>query len=651
MLPGIMLSSFHFLRPWCFLALIPLAWLLYRFSLPKGKSGWEKVCDPHLLPHLLVQIHAPQQRWPLVLMAAGWLIAVVALAGPTWQRMPQPLYSSKETRVILFDLSRSMNATDLKPSRLILARFKLLDILKQYQGGFVALIVFAGEAHTVVPLTEDSKTIELHVPQLNPDIMPLQGSMPSKALQKAEELFTQSNMPPGEILLITDGVDEETPSLVNALHLKGYRISLLAVGTSEGSPIPSPEGGFLKETSGNIVMASLDLERLRQVASLGGGHFATLDPATGEDIKAVLQSQTTNPDAWKKQKDRQITQDEWREEGPWLILLLLPLAALAFRRGWLTVIAFFALTSLFNVPMAKADWKTLWKKPPNQQGQEALQAGHPEKAAQLFTDTQWQATAHYRAGHYEKAAKVWSHFQDANSQYNLGNALAHQGKWQEALNAYDQALAVNPNLSEAQFNRQLVEQQLKQSHSPQDSMPSTQNSQDSSKQNHETSSSPQQSIGSSDAQPSGSSQDKQTGHEQNQATASPSGMSDPANQKATPPPAPNRSEEETKAQKEHNELQSPSQETVKPETATQQATSQERSDKEQTDHTSSTALAQKKDTPNQNDDPETAQLNAWLQRVPDDPSGLLRRKFLSESLRYQLRDQHAPRQQATEQGW
>ena len=180
------LADFHFIRPFWLLALLPTLGLWIWLRRRKLSQGvWHTVCDAELLPYLLQDSHAKQSQGRLALGACLTFLAIVALAGPTWQRIPMPVFRNASAWVIVLDLSASMDAEDIKPNRLTLARYKIADILKQRKDGQTALIVYAGDAFTVTPLTDDTETIANQLSALNTDIMPEAGSNSAQALAKA----------------------------------------------------------------------------------------------------------------------------------------------------------------------------------------------------------------------------------------------------------------------------------------------------------------------------------------------------------------------------------------------------------------------------------------------------------------------------------
>ena len=199
-------ADFHFLRPewlWALPVVIGITWTLARRRLAPG--SWQSVVDPALVPYVLStgQVKGLSYRWWLMLL--GGILAVLSLAGPSWNRVEQPVFRSEQAMVIALDLSRSMDAQDLVPSRLTRARLKILDILERRASGQTALVVYSSNAFTVTPLTTDADTVAALVNSLSTDIMPSRGSYPSAAIEKGQQLLEQAGVALGEVLLITDG--------------------------------------------------------------------------------------------------------------------------------------------------------------------------------------------------------------------------------------------------------------------------------------------------------------------------------------------------------------------------------------------------------------------------------------------------------------
>jgi len=448
--------DFHFMRPLWLLLLLPLAAVLWRLYRTDGDSdAWRGVVDAHLLPRLLVGETGAVQRLPLILLGVGWVLLVLAVAGPTWQRLPQPLFQAQQYRVIALDLSPTMNSGDLKPTRLAHARYEVLDLLRAAGEGQTALIAYGAEPYIVSPLTADTATIAAQVPLLDTGLLPVMGARRTDlALTQAAELLRQAGVADGEVILVTDAVEPVAAAAdaARAAHAAGYRVSVLGIGTAKGAPIALPGGGFVKDKEGAIVLPRLDAEALEALADAGGGRYvaARLDD---RDIEALLPAGAARLGDRAQKQDA--SSDQWREEGPWLLLLLLPLAALAFRRGWLSPLV--VLVLVLPAPDAYAvTWDGLWLRP-DQQAQRQLEAGQAAEAATLFERSDWRAAAHYQAGDYAQALASLEGQEVPAAAYNRGNTLARLGRLEDAVSAYDQALATNPSDEDAHYNRNLVQ--------------------------------------------------------------------------------------------------------------------------------------------------------------------------------------------------
>jgi Ca-activated chloride channel family protein len=456
------MHSLHFLRPAWFLALLPLAALLALWWRRRGSGrSWQAVVDPGLLPHLLIASGRGRSAWVGAAVAIGAVLAVTALAGPTWSKLPQPVFRRESALVVLLDLSRSMDVADLQPSRLQLARFKLRDILARRREGDTALVVYAADPFVVTPLTSEVDNIVRQLPGLTTDLMPAQGSRADRAVAKAQALLRQAGAVRGDVLLITDGIDNDPPAALSAavgkLTAAGYRLSVLGVGTTDGAPIPLADGGFFKDDTGAIVLPKLDQAPLAALAAEGHGIYRRMS-AGDEDSGALTAFFNSGLPSRQSQQAAGMKSDQWRDAGPWLLVPLLPLAAWAFRRGYLLMLL---LVMLLPIPHSAyaLDWQDLWQRP-DQRGAQALAAQRPAVAVRLFRDPQWRAAAHYRAGDYQAALKDLENQTGATAAYNRGNALARLGKYREAVSAYDEALKRNPHFKDAAYNRNLVEKWL-----------------------------------------------------------------------------------------------------------------------------------------------------------------------------------------------
>ncbi|MDD5271408.1 MAG: VWA domain-containing protein [Methylovulum sp.] len=591
------MADFHFIRPLMLLGLAPLmalVVLLWRSKLNQGI--WTSVCDEALLPYLLQEKAGRPVRGLLGIGAIAASLAVIALAGPTWRQVALPAFRNASAVVIALDLSGSMDAQDIKPSRLVRARYKIADLLRQRKDGQTALLVYAGAAFTVTPLTDDTQTIDSQLSALTTDIMPSAGSDTQAAIAKAVDLFKQAGLQKGQIILVTDGIDASDLSRV-IKTLGSYQLSVLGVGTADGAPVPKADGGFVKDRQGGIIIPKMDAALLKQLVQAGHGVYQTIS-ADDSDIKALLATlnQAAQPDD-KSNNDVRVA--VWDDEGPWLLLLVLPLAALGFRKGVLAI-GFLLLLPLPQNSYALG-WQDVWQTP-DQQAQQKYRQRRYAEAAQQFTDSQWKAAAHYQAGEYDKAVQAYQAApQPGNADYfyNLGNALAQAGQLEAALKAYDQALTIKPDDADSQYARDVVAKELAKP-KPKPEQNDQQSQQDDKKSADDKSQPDEKSGQQQDGQQAQDNADNQQKPETKPERPSDDRAGQPSQDSQKPSPQPNKDKMSEQAAK-----------------AVQQATQKPAADK-----------AQKPEAAVSVESAEQQQANEqWLKRIPDDPAGLLKRKF------------------------
>jgi len=616
------LTAFHFLRPgW--LLVIPLwLWLsFYVWRRGQNGAGWAAVCDPALLRYLVGETEKQQHSkaaLPILMLAGS--AAVTALAGPAWKQLPQPVYRAQSALVIGLDLSRSMLAEDMKPNRLERAKQKLRDILRERREGQTALVVFAGAAFDVVPLTSDNRAILAMLEALEPAMMPVQGSRASTALEHAEAIFKRNAIMHGAVLLLTDGVDAAADDRAAGLAKAGHRVSVIGVGTHAGAPIPASGqqsgGGFVKDDQGNIVIPRLRTDLLTRLADAGRGVYQPIR-FDDQDIHAIPGLLPSAAAATKKQEKLQT--DLWREEGPWLLLLLvLPLMSLAFRRG--VLLSMLLLPFILPAGAHAMSWKDLWQRP-DQQGQALMQQGDAAAAAGAFQNPEWKGASLYRAKKYRQAAKTLAGVDSADGWYNRGNALARAGDLKAALDAYEHALKLDKTDRDARFNRDLVKKAMRQSEKKKSGK----------KQSGQKKSGKQKKGGQQGNRQGKQKQEKQGGEGKQgkrQSGKKDQGKAGAQGQK--------QSDKQQAGQKSRAHKQSAHDSRRQP--SKQPGPDRNKHQKEQQAKTIRQADADKKreqhaahpsDQANDQKNKEaSAALRQWLRRIPDDPGGLLRRKFL-----------------------
>ena len=613
------LQQFHFLRPWWLLALAGLPLLaLPRWRRDGSQLALSRLVDPAVLPWL-VRGQPRHRHLPLWLFALAWLLATLALAGPSWNRVEQPLYANRPAQVLALSLSRHMLARDVAPSRLDRVRLKAHELLAANRAGLNALIGYAGEAFVVAPLTSDAHSLDDLLDAMAPDTMPVDGNDAAAAIDRGVRLVQQANADGGTLVLITDQADTAADAAARKALAAGVRVSVLGVGSVHGGPVPLPEGGFLHDAQDRMVLAARDDAALDALARAGGGVYVAMSADHG-DIDA-LHAQLRSSGAAQASGQHGA---QWQDRGPWLLLPLLLVAATAFRRGWIMLVLLVSLPLLPRTAQA-GTWQDLWQRP-DQQAVQALRDGHAVQAQQLARDPAWRGVAAYRAGDYAAAADALQHAPGSDAAYNRGNALAKAQQYRQAIEAYDQALQLDPANADAKANRQAVEEWLKRQSKQQKSSP---DSADHNKSEQDKSGDDKSGQGKSGQEKSGGNKSEQdeSGQGKSDKSQSPSGAGEqdkpsngsqqPGNAGTHDQPAPRSAREraEQKAQAEQ------AQRALKQQMDQALAAGQPADAKSPATHQLGTL---------DRDDPQSklpADLRHALQRVQDDPGGLLRRKF------------------------
>ena len=622
------IDSFHFLRPVWFIALVPAALLVF-FLLRQSSAGsvWDGVVDTRLLKHLWLQTPGKLRRLPIVLLGLGWLLAVIALAGPVWEQQPQPVFNAQTARVIVLDLSDSMNATDIKPSRLMRARFKISDILNRSREGRTALVVFAAEPHLVTPLTDDTATLAAMLPALTTDIMPVQGNAGSAALQLAAELLKNAGEAHGEVLLMTDGIDDQAAmiSSIRALRGQGYRLSILGIGGQQAVTVHTEQK--------TQTVSGLNASLLTNMAQAGGGAYSELT-ADDLDLKRVLLS--PHKAQMHVKKDQGSGVERWIERGGWLLPLLLVLAASGLRRGWLGVL----LCSVLIVPPpAQAwEWSDLWLNQ-EQRAVRDLKNGKAKQAIQEFKNQAWKGVAQHAAGDFKTSAKTFEQLDSVLGSYNRGNSLARMGQLEEAAKAYRDTLAKAPDHADAKFNLELVEKLLKQQqdknkqqnkNKQRDGGKGDQKDQDKksdSRQGEKKGKQKNQEKGSESKQGG----EQQQGHQEKQGQSAGASSQDKQDSAAKAKQDVEGSRQNKKADKAKAPGKKPGSDKKTSGNGKKAQAGEQSKAKAQKSRNGKKSTV---DSGGQKNEKEIA-LEQWLQQIPDDPGGLLRRKFMLEYINRQ----------------
>lgn len=567
----------HFMRPLWLLTLPLFGWLLWKLWHRQKRAGrWQMILPPAFHGVLLGGGSGHASKLPWIALGLAWLLGVLALLGPSWQRLEETRQRPADPLVILLELTPAMLAEDSPPTRLEQARRKILDLLEHRRDSQTAIVVYAGSAHTLVPLSDDLGTSRNLLEALEPGIMPQPGQRADLAVRKALALLAQGALGQGRLLLIASALsDEERQGIAQALNRDGPDLLMLGVGSAEGAPVKQANGELLKDADGAILVPRLDSSSLKRFVAEFGGRYrhARIDDLDLRGLGLFDKPKALGNDG------QTVQLDTWADQGYWLLLPLLVLAACAGRRGWL-----FCLPLLFCLPQpAQAfEFSDLWRRP-DQQGQHLLEKKRPAEAAKHFQDPQWKGWALYEAGDYAGAARQFALDDSASGHYNRGNALARGGELEAAADAYEEALERQPDLQPALTNKALVEQLLQQRQQEQAPPPEEPQA--------ETPPQPGQPI------PGENSDDEQQSSEQHEAGQTAEEPAQTQDQAASQTP-------QTAADSDDESVTRPPQ---RP--------------------TGSTLDAEQRQA-----------LEQWLRQIPDNPAQLLRRKFWYEQ--QQLQETH-----------
>jgi Ca-activated chloride channel family protein len=658
---NLFINNFHFIRPWWLLAILGLffaLWLIKRLRF--NSSPWNKFLPSHL-SHVLVEgtnnniketNHSfLSDKSKLIKPLLIGLLTIIALAGPAWEKLPQPVYQTERGSVLIMDMSYSMYATDIKPNRLTRTRYKAVDLLNKLNEGDIGLIAYAGDAFIISPLTQDIKNIELLLPSLSPEIMPEPGANPFAALSLAHDMLTNAGYINGDIYWFTDDVDNsEITDIYDWSSTYGHQLNILGIGTNDGAPITLPSGELLKDNYGAIVVPKVPIQKLNALARRGNGVYQTITN-NDSDIEKLILNTTVLDQSNKNEKQNQQNGDQWQEQGPWLLVIVLPLLLSYFRRGatmlmlsfmTLPLISLFSLTLLSSPAIAEEvieaqaientntttsaiqqAWQNLWQTN-DQQAQQQFNQENYQGAAEQFDNSQWQGSSHYKAGNFQEALDAFKKGEQSNSAdslYNQGNALAQLQQYEQAIEHYEQALAKNPELQDAKDNIEKIKQQQQKEEQQQEQQQGDDSNESNDQENNEQNADQQQSQDQQNKQKSdnGEQQDQESNEQSQQSDQQGDASEENANK-------------DQEGENKDNQQQEQSEESKQEQQSAEQA---EESTEEGQEKTAAQIAAEQKAK-------ETEQKHQQLlNKVTDDPHLLLRNKM---QLEYQKRQQNGASQ-------
>ena len=464
-----------------FIWVVPVLFLVIVYGLRRRREIMHRFSSSHGLD-VIAPDTVGSRRWVKASLLMGTvLFTAVALAGPKYGYRWQEIRQQGVDIIIALDCSRSMTAADIQPTRLERAKREVFDLLAMLKGDRVGLVAFAGTAFLQCPLTLDYDAFNLFLNSLSPDYLPVGGTDITGALATALDSFDPKSASDKAVILITDGENTGGGEPLKAAEtLKDNKIKLfcIGVGSSDGVPIPEPDGGFKKDRSGQIVLSRLDENTLKKMAIVTSGTYVRsvagdmdLDAIYTDEIRRTMEAKTVS--SGRKQV--------WEDRFQWpLALALLCLAIelmLPVARKTLLVSLLAMLILGLQQPADASDTRD---------GIAAYEKGDFEQALKHFTDAQLNAPdkpetlynvadGYYKTGNFDAAAEHYKQALETDDTqlkrkalYNLGNAEFRRGRAKEAIGHYEAALAIDPDDRQTQENLAFVKKAMEQQQQPGD---------------------------------------------------------------------------------------------------------------------------------------------------------------------------------------
>ncbi|MFT5571585.1 MAG: Ca-activated chloride channel family protein [Cryomorphaceae bacterium] len=463
-------SSFHFLRPWWLVLLLPtIAAAMLALRKSQDRLRWEGVIADHLI--LALTVKQDGQHWvnPINVGLFTLVLCVFLMAGPSWERQSSPFVQDQSVLVIALDLSNTMNQIDVQPSRLERAKQKISDLLELRGNAKTGLIAYAGSAHQIIPLSNDPDIIRQFLAAVDTKMMPAKGKFPEKVIGLVNQMLSDAPVP-GTLLLIGDGISPKTGNeFGNYFDNVDYQLLVLGMGLTEldtDRQLDQKFGG-----------AHLPLQRnaLKTLAEVANGYYQenTVDKTDVQRINRLIDYHLSAVE----DSDR-----PWLDSGYYLLFPLGLVFLLWFRRGWtlnFCLVVFlmqapgfssptYAQSSEFSNSSASQLTATaqqriadgflrLWLTP-DQLGRYYFERGKYAQAAISFVDLEWQGMSYYHAENFAAAAELLRQIDSPQGRFNLANALAQGQNYVMSARVYSEVLREDPNHSAAFNNLEFIQE-------------------------------------------------------------------------------------------------------------------------------------------------------------------------------------------------
>jgi len=463
------LSAFHFIRPWWLLVFIPITvCVVYLRRVKSPTSEWQNVIAPHLLAAL--SVGGEKTKWfnPSVIGLIIFFLVVLIAAGPSWERKASPFVEDEASLVIALQLSNSMNQADIQPTRLERAKQKIEDLLTLRGGAKTGLVVYAGTAHTVIPLTNDPDIILQFLYAINSDMMPEMGKFPEKTLPLVERMLSETKIP-ATLLVVGDGIGSNSVEVFEE-YFKESSHQLLVFGIGTGT---DTEKTTLSSEEEMEILLPLQIDELKELSDVNNGSYQqiTVDKSDVNKINRLINHHLSNVEDANR---------PWVDAGYILLFPLGLVSLLWFRKGWTLklCLAWLLVGNFSGVPKVHAesiDTKTetgtveltvrsqfvdnflgLWLTS-DQLGRFYFDRGDYQQAAHHFKNMEWKALAFYYHEDFVTAAELFSQIDSVQGLFNLANAFAQGQSYLLARDTYDRVLIEQSNHTGAQKNRAIIQ--------------------------------------------------------------------------------------------------------------------------------------------------------------------------------------------------
>lgn len=261
------------------LLVIPVLLLIRLAGWRRRRSKLRKFGDPELVRQLMPNVSKFRPTVKFWLLLVAWALLVVMVARPQVGAEVQRDKRNGIGAIICLDISNSMLAQDVAPSRLDKSKLLVESLVDRFTNDKIGLIVFAGDAYVQLPITSDYVSAKMFLQNIDPSLIQTQGTDIAQAINLGLHSFTQADKIGRAIIVITDGEDHEGGAVEAAAEArkKGVNVFILGVGDTKGAPIPTGDGGYMKDRSGQTVMTALNEQMCREVAQAGSGKYIHVD--------------------------------------------------------------------------------------------------------------------------------------------------------------------------------------------------------------------------------------------------------------------------------------------------------------------------------------------------------------------------------------